>query len=370
MVTNNSRPFFSIIIPIYNVNLEYFSVCMESLLNQSFDSFEVILVDDGSCEECAAACDKYSEGDDRVRVLHQENQGVSVARNRGMEEATADWIMFVDADDWLEMNACEILYGYLCKVDCDILLFRAYKEYGAKRVRQNYGLTNETLYIMDENEIREMLYGRAMGSPNTKNESFCVIYYSWDKVFKRSFLVENGIRYPVGIPKSEDKIFILQCFEKMHSMYYVESELYHYRINEKSACNRYSETADVERIMLARQLNVIAERMDSELGEKRNDGTYHGITKQFYRFTFGIITDVFKQKFYHPEYPRSKKMREAEVKEFLCTEPIRTSIKNVKYSELSRNARIKKFLISHGFSRFFFRLKRAKINSTGKVAGK
>lgn len=362
---SNSKPYFSIIIPIYNVDIGYFTVCMESILHQSFGEIEVILVDDGSCEECATLCDQYAVNDERVRVVHQKNQGVSAARNHGIEIAVADWIMFVDADDWLEINACEVIKKHLEEVDCDILLFNAVKEFAGKQEKLNYGLAKNTLYRTNDVNTREMLYSRAMGAPNTKIGKLCVVYYSWDKVYKKSFLVDNGVQYPVGIPKSEDKIFALRCFEKIHSLYYIETVLYHYRINAESVCNRYSEKADVDSIVLTEQLKIIAERMDAELGRRRDD-YYQNIMKQFYRFTFGIISDVFKLKYFHKDYPRSKKDRNNEVRKFLSMEPFKSSISNVKYSELPNNAKIKKFLISHGLAGLFYKLKKAKNNYSGK----
>lgn len=361
-------PFFSIIIPIYNVDSNYFEVCMNSILGQTFRNFEVILVDDGSREESSIACDQYAEKDDRVRVIHQENQGVSVARNHGIEAAKADWIMFVDADDWLDINACEVLNKYLENVDCDILLFNAVKELAGKQEKQNYGFLGETLYKTDDVNTREMFYKRAMGSPNTKTGKLCVVYYSWDKVYRKQFLLENDIVYPVGIPRSEDKIFILSCFEKMNSLYYIEDVFYHYRINRASVSNRYSESVDAERIELTTKLLKVANRMDSEIAKISGNPMYTGISKQFYRFCFGIISDVFKQKFFHLDYPRSKKQRDIEVKTFLNTEPFKTSICSVRYSELPNNAKLKKFMLSHGLASLFYRLKVMHKNASGKIA--
>ena len=147
---------------------------MDSILRQTCDEFEVILVDDGSRADCAKAIDDYSENDRRVRVFHQEHQGASAARNHGLDVAEGAWIIFLDADDWLELNALEVLKSYLVKVDCDILLFNAIKEFGHKQVKLNYGLRNETLYRSEDVDTLEMLYSRAMGSPNTKNGRFSI----------------------------------------------------------------------------------------------------------------------------------------------------------------------------------------------------
>ncbi|MCM1224688.1 MAG: glycosyltransferase, partial [Lachnospiraceae bacterium] len=90
----------SIIIPIYNVET-YLERCVNSIRNQTLRELEIILIDDGSPDACPQMCDRYAAEDERIKVIHQPNAGVSVARNRGMDAATADWIMFVDPDDWL-----------------------------------------------------------------------------------------------------------------------------------------------------------------------------------------------------------------------------------------------------------------------------
>ncbi len=100
-------PLFSIIIPVYNVE-KYLNKCVDSVLNQTFTDFEVILVDDGSPDNCPAICDSYAEKDKRVRVIHKQNGGLICARKSGLEAARGDYIGFVDSDDWIEENMYEL----------------------------------------------------------------------------------------------------------------------------------------------------------------------------------------------------------------------------------------------------------------------
>lgn len=361
-------PFFSIIIPIYNTPQEYFECCIKSLREQSFSDIEILLVDDGSHKECAEMCDEYARMDDRVKVIHQLNQGVSVARNNGIRAATADWIMFVDADDWLDSDACERLNAYLLNNSCDMLLFNAIKEYANKQEKMNYGFEHGCIYNTSDVDIREFIYRRAMQTPNMKVVQYCPVYYSWDKVFKRSWLLDNNLQYPVGLTKSEDKIFILRCFEKIRTLYYVEDVFYHYRINATSACNKYSDNADVDRIKLTELLSEIAERMDKELGKLKEKADYNQITKDYMRFIFGIISDVLFLKYYHPDYPYTKKERSVEVRKFLNTEPFKTSIRECEYNELTGDAKIKKFLLSVGFISVFCYMRKIRISISNKIA--
>ena len=113
----------SIIVPIYNVEL-YLERCVESIINQTYKNLEIILVDDGSPDNCFAICDKYEKLDSRVKVIHKENGGLSDARNAGLDIAEGEFIVFVDSDDWLEQNALELLYEHVKGFNSDITMFK------------------------------------------------------------------------------------------------------------------------------------------------------------------------------------------------------------------------------------------------------
>lgn len=356
-----SSPFFSIIVPIYKARLDYLDVCVRSILNQSFRDIELILVDDGSPDKCGEVCNNYAREDDRVRAIHQENKGVSVARNNGIDNATADWIMFVDADDWLELDACERLQQYVDDSDCDILLFSGIREYADRHITMNYGLQHGQTYNTANIDERELLYRQAMQTTNVAKSAktkLWPIYYSWDKVYRRKFLTENNIRYPQGLPKSEDKVFILRCFEKLSKLHCVCDALYHYRINAGSICNRYSENADIDRIKLVGMLQDIAARMDKELGRLKNDDEYSVIARDYKRFVFWIISDVLSLKYYHPDCPYDKRTRKREALAFLKTDPFRSALREISYPQLSFEGKLRKLLLSHGLITTFLSIRR------------
>lgn len=111
----------SVIVPVYNVE-KYLSQCLDSILGQTYESFELILVNDGSTDNSGAICDDYARKDSRIRVIHQENRGQSAARNRGMAEARGSWVCFVDSDDFIHPQMLELLYQAARKENCDISL--------------------------------------------------------------------------------------------------------------------------------------------------------------------------------------------------------------------------------------------------------
>ena len=339
-------PFFSVIIPVYKVRQDYLEMCIESIRSQNFCDLEIILVDDGSPDNCGIICDEYRKMDARIRVIHQKNQGVSAARNVGIDAARGEWIMFVDADDWVADGSFEKLATHVCNCDYDILLFRLIKVYENQTVDLTYSFEPNRVYDTSLYEDKEVLYRLAMRPPKSGNS---VVYYSVDKVIRREFLNTNKLRYPVGLPKSEDKVFVLQCFEKLRKLCFVDEAYYFYRINIDSVCNRYSDNADTDRLQLAKMLLTIANRMDMELGNLKGDKNYSVLTNDCKRFLFGIISDVFSLKFFHPDWPYSKRESKAAAKEFIETEPFHSCIQDVKYGQLSVPAKLKKFLLQYGW---------------------
>ena len=194
------EPFFSIIIPAYNAQKDYFAQCLESVVGQTFGDIEIIVVDDGSTADCAAYYDEAAASDPRVRVVHQPNKGVSAARNCGIEKARSPWIMFVDSDDWIDLDACEKIRTVLEEQTCDMLLFDHVKEYANGTIaKQATGLNDNTLYLTSDIRTKEKLYRRAMGTPNTGTGSLSTIYYSVDKVYSRSLLQKENFSPALAI---------------------------------------------------------------------------------------------------------------------------------------------------------------------------
>ena len=114
-------PCISLIVPIYNVEL-YLSQCVESILIQTYTNLEVILVDDGSTDNCGKICDDYRNIDSRIIVIHKQNGGLSDARNTGIEIATGNYLCFIDSDDWIEPDMIEFLYNNLVNYDADLYM--------------------------------------------------------------------------------------------------------------------------------------------------------------------------------------------------------------------------------------------------------
>lgn len=351
------NPFFSIIVPIYKIDKNFLKECIESILSQSFENFELILVDDGSPDNSGQICDDYAKQDNRIKVLHQVNQGVSVARNNGIEYASGEWLMFADADDWLEYNACEILYNRICEQDCEILKFRAISELKSSSKLINCEFEDGRVYDLKNVKEKEFVYRCTMKIPDCAKQLNKPVYYSWDKVYKRSFLIFHDIKYPVGIVKSEDKIFFLNCTQKLSKLYCISDALYHYRMNENSVCHSYSQNIDKDRLNFAKLLEDTAKQMNEEIAGLFQQPSYNKIIEDYERFLFGIISDVLCLKFYHKDNP-NKLTRRREAIEFLETEPFKTLIDKIPYSSLSYKAKLKKILLKYKLVTLFCLIKK------------
>ena len=113
------NPLISVIVPVYNVE-KYLNKCVDSIIHQTFTNLEIILVDDGSTDKSGPFCEKYAALDQRVKVIHKTNGGLSDARNKGIEKATGDFVTFIDSDDFIELDMIEYLYRLLCQAEADI----------------------------------------------------------------------------------------------------------------------------------------------------------------------------------------------------------------------------------------------------------
>lgn len=188
-------PEISIIVPVYNTE-RFVSKCIESILGQTFEDFELILIDDGSTDQSGDICDKYATKDSRVKVIHQKNTGVSAARNRGLDVAQGNYLYFVDSDDYLESNALEIIYPYFFDSDIDMVCF------GFQYRDENYNLIRLNEYTQKV-LIREELIEEFFKSPNRLNGS------CWNKIFRKEKI--SALRFDETVSYSEDWIFLFEA---------------------------------------------------------------------------------------------------------------------------------------------------------------
>lgn len=189
-------PELSIIVPVYKVE-KYLPKCIDSILAQTFRDFELILIDDGSPDNCGAICDEYAARDSRIKVIHQANAGVSAARNAGLDIASGTYLGFVDSDDWIEPEMYETMIATAKEKQVDVVVcgHSTYEENGNLQYTKR-----PTEGIVEQNELVTSIYR----VPNPL-EGVC-----WNKIFLRKKVKQ--VRYPLGVPRYEDTIYMLHCF--------------------------------------------------------------------------------------------------------------------------------------------------------------
>ena len=207
------NPLISVVVPAYKVE-EYIEKCLDSILNQTYKNLEIILVDDGSPDNCPKICDEYAKKDDRIKVIHKQNGGLSDARNRGIKEATGEYIAFVDSDDYLESEMYEYLYNLLIKYNADISIcgYRTFDENSS----MNVATKEETCF----NTIEAL---------KALSEDIEVKNFAWNKLYKRSLFVDNNIEFPKG-KIMEDIATTYKLFEKSKIIVAGEKCYYNYLI--------------------------------------------------------------------------------------------------------------------------------------------
>lgn len=212
-----SEKLISAIVPVYNSEKDL-RRCLDSLINQTYQNLEIILIDDGSIDSSGAICDEYAAKDNRIVCVHQPNGGVSKARNRGLSMAHGDYVNFPDSDDYLDVDAYEYLMARMEEHDCDAVNFETFVTYpdhetAHKLPEKYYGLFDT------EGAHAVMLAG----------EPFCC-----NKLYARHLV--DGLQFREDIFRGEDSLFAHFALDRAEKVWFDERPLYHYVQSEESAC--------------------------------------------------------------------------------------------------------------------------------------
>lgn len=225
-------PKVSIIVPIYNMGM-YLEKCIQSLVSQTLKDIEIILVNDGSSDNSLEICNKYKMIDSRIIIIDKLNEGVSIARNVGMEMARSEYITFVDPDDWVEDNMYENMYYAMKNQKVDICLCNYFIE-KKERVDECTLLFKEGKHPKEE---IEKLILDIVGPPKVGDSSImgCV----WRGMYLKSKIQDNKLIFPVGIRPMQDLLFIIEYLSKCEELYVINKCYYHYYIHTDSAVTGY-----------------------------------------------------------------------------------------------------------------------------------
>lgn len=286
----------SVIIPVYKVE-HYLRQCLDSVVNQTYKNLEIILIDDGSPDNCGKICDEYAKRDERIIVIHKENGGLSAARNDGILIATGDWITFVDSDDWCELDYYEKIIIGMKDNQADIVCTGARIKETDSGSEINIALQNDC--IANAPASIEDLQTKILAF---KGSPYC-IGAPWDKLYRRDFIQTKGLLFDTSSRAWEDLWFNFQAFHqaKIVSVHVVVG--YHYRIHTASITGGYNPkrpeinydflrklwcyTLDhhmsdaVKAAINARAIALILNTMQLYFFNPNNDKTSHEVIEEF-----------------------------------------------------------------------------------------
>lgn len=321
------NPLVSIVVPIYKVPENLLRHCIESLMSQTMRNIEIILVDDGSPDDCGKICDEYADKDGRIRVLHKVNGGLAAARNSGQDLATGETLMFLDGDDYLELNCCELAFQTLVENSVELVMFNQITDYpNSQKVIRSFDDTGSKLF--DESECCN-LQERVLDF-NGK------IAMAFMKLIRLDYLRRNNIRHIDELRQgAEGFVFNIQLFEYLKRAYYLDEPLLHYVYNNQSISHSSSEKNNeyVVRCM---------EWIDKYVQSVSRNKNLHScvLNRMLYVICTTAITGCFNP---YSQMPYSEKV--ASLEKFLQYGLVRDALRNAPRDGLNKQRRIIIFLI-------------------------
>lgn len=322
----------SIIIPVYNVS-KYINKCLDSIINQTYTNLEILIIDDGSTDNSLDICNSYAKKDHRIKVIHQKNSGVSKARNIGLSFITGDYVMFIDADDWLELDACFLLIKEIISKKKDIIIYNFYKEYLNNTIKND----NYNEKIKTKNDIYKLQATILSSSMNLFDTSIKGMGFTWNKIIKVEFIRKNNIKFLLERKKAvfEDVLFYYQLLENTNKVGFYNKYLYHYRILNTSATRGYN-----NQIMEIN--NEIFNTISLYQKKHKNDLYYYD---SFYVRIINNLCFSFNIYLCNDNNKLSFKEKRNLIKNILTQKYYKNAVKNVKFKYLTPKLKIYVMLI-------------------------
>lgn len=266
----------SVVIPVYNVE-KYLRQCLDSIVNQTLKEIEIICINDGSKDSSLEILQEFAQKDSRIRFVDKENEGLSAARNQGVELANGEYISFIDSDDWINETYLEALYTAAKKYDSDIACSSIIRVTGKKR--RNKLIHKQEEFTKDRDKKNELT--------NTP-----VYSYVWNKIYRRDKLLESGVKFPIG-RVYEDIIWSIQVIYYLDGVVTVPSAIYYYRKNPTSVMSSKAKQNAIDCATSEKEMLEFAKGKNLKLLEG-----YKYSKRDRYRF-LGIT--VMKRFYYYPD---------------------------------------------------------------------
>ena len=235
----------SIIVPVYNVE-QYLARCLESIISQTFKDIEIICVNDGSTDSSAKILEEYAGKDKRIKIITQTNKGLFSARHTGLKNASGQYVLFVDSDDWIDETLIEKAVSGIKKYNTDVVVFGAYSVKGHMATKGMYSVE----------KISSKYKEKILTLKDYENDLFCLPPTAWNKLYKKELLDINNIKFQ-EIRNGEDQLFYLHMILTAKNIFVLNENLYYYVKNRPGSItsnNRKTTDAPIANLYIAEQL--------------------------------------------------------------------------------------------------------------------
>ena len=303
------KPLISIIVPVYNAALTL-TKCVNSLTSQTFRNIEVLLINNGSTDDSWSMCLESASKDSRVKAIDHSEKGVSSARNRGILESAGEYVMFVDADDWVDDNVCELFVNENRLHNYDLFCFSA--QYHKENRSLKSFLFAENVQLLSENQKEELqIKVFAPKAPYFKYKTNTRYVGSvWGKIYKREILLKNNLRFATETIISEDVLFNTLALDFFDRIGYTKDCFYHYVQRTNSAQNRY-------RPHSAKYFAFVIKEIQSWHLKTNKPPVFVDVANSlFVHYLFGIL----KEDVFHKDNPDSNEVKKQRLEAVLSME--------------------------------------------------
>lgn len=321
----------SVIVPVYN-GARTLDRCIQSVIRQTYKNFELIIVNDGSEDESLTIAENYAAEDERVRVLSQENKGVSAARNYGLQEAKGRWITFVDADDYLDVDCFDTVLKQEAVNSVELVLWNRMDVY-RNRQEEKKIFIDSAWKNSSINELLEKVFYNQNG-----NLEISSVYC---RMFRRDIVCRGSIHFDDSLSMGEDLIFMLDYLKEVRQFCYIDKAMYYRSMMKQSAMHGFNPQI---RDAVVRLLKTIEKHIDIE---------QNGRLLQAYQIYVlrGPVTVYLECYLCNSENKDERRKRSKELKAFMKTEVIADAINFIDDKELSNRLKVKLFCIKYRWMR-------------------
>ena len=336
-MNDNMTPKLSVIVPVYNVE-KYIHQCIESIINQQFRDFELIIVDDGSPDSCPQICDDYASQYGFIRVIHQPNGGVSRARNSGIEVAQGKWLYFVDSDDWITSSGLSDLVAVGEQTNADVVFTDCVEQYDSGKSKR-LKLFSNSFSSDDPDFISQIQCSILCHKFNPYFSAGADNAYPapWSKLIRTQLVKDNGIRYdPYVQGIYDDGLFTINILEHARHVSYQGTVSYNYRIVNSSLVHTF-------RADKVTRFEKNCERMNEFI--KNNNKNEHFKQAEYCR-RIAYLSSMMTSFFFNPENKMDSKTR---------VESLRTTIARSIWADAIRNAQYDNLESKHKYTLFCMR---------------